>query len=110
MNLDIPSCLFIGSPHTPPKTRTPTLATHSSHSAKQKTVHIQQHTKSEIDRINHRREVLLQNFLEDQPAGLFANLILIENNQDKDVVSLQRSEEAQWELVLQFATYNGYNM
>jgi hypothetical protein len=80
INLDILSHLPIGSPHTPPETRTPTLATHSSHSAEPKTVHIQQHTKSEINRINHRREVLLQNFLKDQPAGLFANLILINDN------------------------------
>jgi hypothetical protein len=33
MNLDIPSRLPIGSPHTPPETQTPTLDTHSSHSA-----------------------------------------------------------------------------
>jgi hypothetical protein len=65
--------------------------------------------KSEIDRINHRREVLIQNFPEDQPVGLFANSILIEDDGDEDVVSLQRSEEAQQELVLRFATYYGYN-
>jgi hypothetical protein len=49
MNLDIPSRLPIRSPHTPPKTRTPTPDTHSSHSAEPKPVHIRQHTKSEID-------------------------------------------------------------
>jgi hypothetical protein len=56
--------------------------------------------KSEIDQINQRREFLLQNFPEDQPVGLFANPILIEDNGDEDVVSLQRSEEARRELVL----------
>jgi hypothetical protein len=108
-NLDILSRLPIGSPHTPPETRTPTLDTHSSHSAKPKPVCIWQHTKSEIDRINHRREVLLKNFPEDQPVGLFANPILIEDDSDEDVISLQRSEEAWQELVLWFATYRGYN-
>jgi hypothetical protein len=108
-NLDIPSQLPIGSPHTPPETRTPTPDTHSSQSAVPKPVQIRQHTKSEINQINHRREVLLQNFPEDQPMGLFANPILIEDNGDEDVVSLQRSEEAQRELVLRFVTYHGYN-
>jgi hypothetical protein len=88
MNLDIPSQLPIGSPHTPPKTRTPTLDTHSLHSAKPKPVRIHQHTKSEIDQINHRREVLLQNFLEDQPEGSFANPILIKDDDDEDVTFL----------------------
>jgi hypothetical protein len=108
-NLDIPSHLPIGSPRTPPKTRTPTPDTHSSHSAEPKPVHIRQHTKSEIDCINHRREVLLQNFLEDQPEGSFANPIVIEDDDDENVSSLQRSEEAQRELLLQFAMYRGYN-
>jgi hypothetical protein len=108
-NLDIPSCLPIGSPHTPPKTWTPTLDTHFSHSAVPKPIRIRQHTKSEIDRINHRREVLLQNFSEDQPVGSFANLILIEDDGDEDIISLQRSEEARRELVLRFTTYHEYN-
>jgi hypothetical protein len=69
-----------------------------------------QSRKSEIDGINHRREVLLQNFPEDQPVELFTNPILIEDDGDEDIISLQRSEEAQWELVLQFVTYRGYNM
>jgi hypothetical protein len=42
----------------------------------------------------------MQNFPEDQLIGLFANPILIEDNGDKDVVSLQRSEEARRELML----------
>jgi hypothetical protein len=66
--------------------------------------------KSEIKRTNHRREVLLQNFPEDQPVRSFANPILIEDDSDEDVVSLHRSEEARWELVLQFMMYRGYNM
>jgi hypothetical protein len=66
--------------------------------------------KSAINRINHRREVLLQNFLEDQLEGSFANPILIKDDNDEDVTFLQKSEEAQRELVLQFATYHGYNM
>jgi hypothetical protein len=65
--------------------------------------------KSEVDRINHRREILLQNFLEDQPEGSFANPIVIEDNNDENISSLQRSEETQRELVLRFATYYGYN-
>jgi hypothetical protein len=109
MNLDIPSRLPIGSPHTPPKTRTPTPNTHSSHSAEPKPIHIRQHTKSEINRINHRREVLWQNFPEDQPVGSFTNPILIEDDGDEDVVSLQRNEEARQGLVLQFAMYHRYN-
>jgi hypothetical protein len=52
----------------------------------------------------------MENFPEDQPVGSFTNPILIEDNGDEDVVSLQRSEEAQWELVLRFVTYRGYNM
>jgi hypothetical protein len=56
-NLDILSRLPIGSPHTPPETQTPTPDTHSSHSAIPKPICICQHMKSEIDRINHRREV-----------------------------------------------------
>jgi hypothetical protein len=109
MNLNILSHLPIGSPHTPPKTWMPTQDTHSSHSAILKPICICQHTKSEIDWINHRREVLMQNFPEDQPVGSFANPILIEDDGDEDVVSLQRSEEAWRELVLRFATYRGYN-
>jgi hypothetical protein len=109
MNLDIPSRLPIGSPHTLPETRTPTPDTHSSQSAVPKPIWICQHTRSEIDRINHRREVLMENFPEDQPVGSFANPILIEDDGDEEVVSLQRSEEAQRELVLRFATYHRYN-
>jgi hypothetical protein len=56
--------------------------------------------KSKIDQINHRREVLLQNFPEDQLEGSFANPILIKDDEDEDITSLQRSEEAQRELVL----------
>jgi hypothetical protein len=108
-NLDILSQLPIGSPHTPPETWTPTPDTHSSHSAVPKPIRICQHMKSEIDWINHRREVLLQNFSEDQPVGPFTNPILIEDDGDEDVVSLQRSEEAWRKLVLRFATYRGYN-
>jgi hypothetical protein len=65
--------------------------------------------KSEIDRINHRREILLQNFLEDQPEGSFTNLIIIKDDDDENISSLQRSEEAPRELVLRFATYRRYN-
>jgi hypothetical protein len=99
----------IGSPHTPPETQTPTPDTHSLHSAEPKPIHICQHTKSKIDHINHRREVLLQNFLKDQPEGSFANPIVIEDNDNENVSSLQRSEEAQRELVLRFSMYCGYN-
>jgi hypothetical protein len=108
-SLDIPSRLPIGSPHTPPETRTPTPDTHSLHSAEPKPVCIHQHMKSEIDRINHRREILLQNFLEDQPEGSFTNLIIIKDDDDENISSLQRSEEAPRELVLRFATYRRYN-
>jgi hypothetical protein len=37
-NLDIPSRLPVGSPHTPPETCTPTPETHSSHSSKPKPI------------------------------------------------------------------------
>jgi hypothetical protein len=85
-NLDIPSRLPIGSPHTPPETRTPTPPTHSSHSTAPKQIRICQHTRSEIDRINHRREFLSQNFPEDYSIGSFTNPILVEDNDDEDVV------------------------
>jgi hypothetical protein len=99
-SLDIPSRLPIKSPHTPPETQTPTPDTHSSHSAEPKPVCIHQHTKSKIDHINHRREILLQNFPEDQPEESFANPIVIEDDDNKNISFLQRSEEAQKELVL----------
>jgi hypothetical protein len=70
-NLDIPSHLPIRSPHTPPETQTPTPETHSSHS-----------TELEPIRICH------------QPKGLFANLIIVEDSDNEEVSSLQRSEEA----------------
>jgi hypothetical protein len=108
-NLDIPSRLPVGLPHTPLETHTPTPETHSSHSTKPKPIRICQHTHSKIDRINHRRELLMQNFPEDKPKGLFANYIIVEDSNDEEVSFLQRSEEARQELVLQFATYHGYN-
>jgi hypothetical protein len=79
-NLDLPSHLPIGSPHTPPETHTPSSISHSSHSPEPKPVRIRQHTRSEIDCINHCWEYLLQNFPEDHSEGTFANPILIENN------------------------------
>jgi hypothetical protein len=109
MNLDIPSCLPIGSPHTPPETRTPTPETHSSHSAELKPTRIRQHTRNDINHINHHREFLMQNFPEDQPMGSFANPIVIEDSDNEGVSSLQRSEEARRELVLRFASYRGYH-
>jgi hypothetical protein len=108
-NLDIPFRLSIGSPHTPPKAHTPTPETHSSHSAKPKPIQIYQHTRSKINCINHRQEFLVQNFPEDQPMGSFANPIVIEDSDDEGVSSLQWSEEARRELVLQFASYRGYH-
>jgi hypothetical protein len=88
-NLNISSRLPIGSPHTPPETHTPSSISHSSHSPEPKPVRICQHTRSEIDRINHRQEFLLQNFPEDHSEGTFANPILIEDDDnDKDVVLL----------------------
>jgi hypothetical protein len=87
-NLDIPSCLPIGSPHTPLETHTPFSISHSSHSPKPKPVQICQHAHNEIDRINHCREFLLQNFPEDHPEETFANLILIEDNYNNEDVAL----------------------
>jgi hypothetical protein len=58
---------------------------HSSHSAEPKPVCIQQHTRSEINRINHCWEFLLQNFPEDQPEGLFANPANIEDDEEEEV-------------------------
>jgi hypothetical protein len=87
-NLDISSCLPIGSPHTPPETHTPSSISHSSHSPKPKPVQICQHTQSEIDRINHHREFLLQNFPEDHSEGMFANPMLIEDDDNDEDVAL----------------------
>jgi hypothetical protein len=83
-NLDLPSHLPIGLPHTPPKTHTPSSISHSSHSPELKPVQICQHTRSKIDRINHHREYLLQNFPEDHSEEMFANPILIEDNDNDD--------------------------
>jgi hypothetical protein len=83
--LNIPSRLPVGSPQTPPETHTPTLPSHSSHSAEPKPIHIRQHTRSEIDQINLRWEFLLQNFPEDQPKGSFVNPVIVEDNEDEEV-------------------------
>jgi hypothetical protein len=88
-NLNISSRLPIGSPHTPLETHTPSPISHSSHSPEPKPVQIHQHTRSEIDRINHCREFLLQNFPEDHSEETFANPILIEDDDnDNDEVLL----------------------
>jgi hypothetical protein len=107
-NLDLPSRLPIGSPHTPPETHTPSPVSHSSHSAIPKPTQICQHTKSKINQINHCREFLMQSFPEDQLEGTFANPITIEDDDNKEVSILQWSEEAREELLLRFATYSGY--
>jgi hypothetical protein len=88
-NLNISSQLPVGSPTTPLETWTPTPLTHSSHSLSPKPIHICQHTHSKIDRINHHREFLIQNFPEDQPEGTFANPILVKEDDNKDIVFLQ---------------------
>jgi hypothetical protein len=84
-NLNIPSSLPVGSPRTPLETHTPTPLSHFSHSAEPKPIRIRQHTHSEIDRINHRQEFLLQNFPEDQPKGSFANPVVVEDDEDEEV-------------------------
>jgi hypothetical protein len=61
-----------------------------------------QHTQNEINEINHRREYLIQNFPEDQPAGSFANPFTIEDDDDQEVIVLQRSEESREGLLLRF--------
>jgi hypothetical protein len=50
----------------------------------------------------------MQKFPEDQPEGMFANFITIEDNDNEDVSVLQQSEEAREELLLRFSTYSGY--
>jgi hypothetical protein len=50
----------------------------------------------------------MQKFPEDQPEGLFANPIIIEDDDNEEVSILQRSEEAREELLLRFSTYRGY--
>jgi hypothetical protein len=85
-NIDTPFHLPIGSPHTPPETRTPSSISHSSHSPEPKSVRIRQHTSSEIDEINHCREFLMRNFSEDQPARSFANPLVIEDDNDNEEV------------------------
>jgi hypothetical protein len=85
-SLNISSQLPVGSPSTPLETHTPSPVSHSSHSAEPKPVHIQQHTRSEIDRINYRREFLLQNFPEDQPEGSFASSpVIVEDDEEEEV-------------------------
>jgi hypothetical protein len=88
-NLNISSRLPIGSPHTPLETHTPSSISHLFHSPEPKPVQICQHTRSEIDRINHHQEFLLENFFQDHSEGTFANPILIENdNNNNDKVLL----------------------
>jgi hypothetical protein len=85
-NLDTPFHLPIGSPHTPPETHTPSSISHLSNSPEPKPMRIRQHTQNEINEINHRREFLIQNFPEDQPAGSFANPFTIEDDDDDQEV------------------------
>jgi hypothetical protein len=85
--------------------RTPSPLSHSSHSAEPKPICVHQHMHSEINRINHRRELLMQNFPEDQPEGTFTNPIIIEDDNNEEVSVLQWSEEARGELMLRFASY-----
>jgi hypothetical protein len=102
-NIDPLLHLPIGSPHTPPETHTPTTVSHSSHSPIPKPVRIRQHTRSEIDAINRRREFLIHHFPEDQPTGTFANPIIVEDdNDDEEILVLQRSEESREGLMLRF--------
>jgi hypothetical protein len=84
-NLNISLQLPVGSPSTPLETHSPSPISHSSHSAEPKLVHIQLHTRSEIDCINYRWEFLLQNFPEDQPEGLFANPVIVEDDEEEEV-------------------------
>jgi hypothetical protein len=84
-NLNISSQLPVGSPSTPLETHTPSAISHSSHSAEPKPIHIRQHTRSEIDHINHQQEFLIQNFPEDQPEGSFANPVIVEDNEEEEV-------------------------
>jgi hypothetical protein len=102
-NIDTPFHLPIGSPHTPPETHTPSSISHSSHSPEPKPVRICQHTHSKINEINHHREFLMQNFPESQPAGSFANPLFIEDdNNNKEIIVLQRSEDSREGLMLRF--------
>jgi hypothetical protein len=102
-NIDTPFHLPIGLPHTPPEMHTPSSISHSSHSPEPKPVRIRQHTRSEINEINHCREFLMRNFPEDQPAGLFANPLVIEDDNDnEEVIILQRSEDSREGLMLRF--------
>jgi hypothetical protein len=46
----------------------------------------------------------MHHFPEDQPAGLFANPFVInDDNDDQEIIVLQRSEESREGLLLQFA-------
>jgi hypothetical protein len=85
-NLNISSQLPVGFQTTPLKMHTPFPVSYSSHSVEPKPIHVRQHTHSEIDRINHHREFLLQNFPEDQSEGTFTNPILVEDNDNEDLV------------------------
>jgi hypothetical protein len=103
-NIDTLFHLPIRSPHTPPETHTLSSISHSSHSPDPKPIRIRQHTRSEIDEINYRREFLMQNFPEDQPAGSFANPFTIEDdNNNQEVIVLQWSEDSREGLLLRFA-------
>jgi hypothetical protein len=103
-NIDTPFHLPIGSPHTPPETHTPSSISHSSHSPEPKPVRIRQHTRSEINKINHRQEFLMRNFPEDQPARSFANPLVIEDDYDnEEAIIPQQSEDSREGLMLRFA-------
>jgi hypothetical protein len=77
--------VFFDHTSTPLEMHTPSPVSHSSYSAEPKLVHIRQHTRSEIDRINHRWEFLLQNFPEDQPEGSFSNPVIVEDDKEEEV-------------------------
>jgi hypothetical protein len=79
------SQLPVGSPSTPLETHTLSPISHSSHSAEPKSIRIRQHTHSEINRINHRQEFLLQNFPEDQPEESFANPVIVKDDEEEEV-------------------------
>jgi hypothetical protein len=84
-NLNISLQLPVGSLSTPLEMHTPSSISHSSHSAEPKPVCIWQHTRSEINHINHRWEFLLQNFPEDQPEGSFANPVIVKDDEEQEV-------------------------
>jgi hypothetical protein len=103
LNEDLP----LGDDTPPPvKWLSPIVISSSSSShiiPKQVCPQVRHYTKSENEAVNLRQEFLNKNFPEDCPPGLFGNPVLIEDDDEEPLVSVQRTEESGKGLMLRFS-------